>query len=47
MVCKFWLAPVALTANDGFSARELNVSRSYIEEYLPRLVEAWDEHCGS
>ena len=47
MVCKFWLAPIALAANDGFTARELNVIRSYIEEYLPRLLEAWDEHCGS
>ena len=45
-VCKFWLAPVALAANHGFSARELHVIRSYIEEYLGRLVEAWNEHCG-
>jgi len=34
-------------ANHGFSARELKVIRSYIEEYLTRLVEAWGEHCGS
>ena len=46
MVCKFWLAQVALAANHGFSARELRVIRSYIEEYLGRLVEAWNEHCG-
>jgi len=46
MVCKFWLAPVALAANHDFSARELNVIRTYIEQYLPRLLEAWDEHCG-
>jgi hypothetical protein len=46
MVCKFWLVPVALAANYDFSARELNVIRSYIEYHLPRLLEAWDEHCG-
>jgi hypothetical protein len=46
MVCKFWLAPVTLAANYDFSARELNVIRSYIDDYLPRLLEAWDEHCG-
>jgi len=43
MVCKFWLAPVALAANHDFSARELNVIRTYIEQYLPRPLEAWDE----
>jgi hypothetical protein len=47
MVCKFWLTPVALAANHGFSVHEMNVIRSYIEDYLPRLLEAWDEHCGS
>jgi hypothetical protein len=47
MVCKFWLTPVALAANHGFSARELNVIRSYIDQYLPRMLEAWEEHRGS
>jgi hypothetical protein len=46
MVCKFWLAPVTPAANYDFSAREPNVIRSYIDDYLPRLLEAWDEHCG-
>jgi len=36
----------ALARNHGFSARELNVIRSYIEEHLARILEAWDEHCG-
>jgi hypothetical protein len=47
MVCKFWLVPLALGANHGFTRREVNVIRSYIERYLPRLLEAWDEHCRS
>ncbi len=46
MGCKFWLEPVSLARNHGFTARELNVIRSYIREYLPRILEAWDEHCG-
>lgn len=47
MLCKFWLSPIDLAANYGFSDRELNVIRSYIYEHLARLREAWDEHCGS
>ena len=46
MVCKFWVAPVSLARNHGFSRRELNVIRSYIDEHLGRIREAWDEHCG-
>lgn len=46
MVCKFWLEPVALAANQGFSARELNQIRTTIETHLTRILEAWHEHCG-
>jgi len=45
-VCKFWLTPIVLAASHDLSARELNVIRTYLEEYLQRLLEAWDEHCG-
>ncbi len=45
-VCKFWLEPVTLSHNYGFSARELNVIQSRIREHLARISEAWDEHCG-
>lgn len=44
--CKFWLVPVNLAYNDGFAARELNIIRAMVIEYLPVLVEAWNEHCG-
>jgi hypothetical protein len=27
-VCKYWLSPLALAANEGFSARELNQIRA-------------------
>ena len=46
MVCKFWLEPVSLARSHEFSSWELNVIRSYIEEHLARILEAWDEHCG-
>jgi hypothetical protein len=45
-LCKFWLDPVSLAANDGFSATELNRIRGMIVKNLDRLVEAWNEHCG-
>ena len=45
-VCKFWLEPVALAYNNGFSAKELNRVRHMIVDRLQRIREAWDEHCG-
>jgi len=44
--CKFWLEPLVLSANDGFSAVELNRIRVTILKHLDRILEAWDEHCG-
>ena len=46
MNCKFWLDPVALFGNDGFSAHELNRIRALVVENRQAIVEAWDEHCG-
>jgi hypothetical protein len=46
MVCKFWLEPLALAENHGFSARELNRIRATIQANLSRIQEAWREHCG-
>jgi hypothetical protein len=46
MVCKFWLEPVTLSTNNGFSAKELNRIRKMVVDHLDRIVEAWDEHCG-
>jgi hypothetical protein len=45
-VCKYWLRPLALGRNDGFSARELNQIRSQIAFNLETILEAWHEHCG-
>ena len=44
--CKFWLEPVALERNDGFTPRELNQIRDIIVGNLARIQEAWREHCG-
>lgn len=44
--CKFWLEPVVLARNNGFSATELNRIRKLIVDRLDQITEAWDEHCG-
>jgi hypothetical protein len=43
---KFWLAPVALAWNHGFSAREVNEIRRLVVDHEHAIVEAWHEHCG-
>ena len=43
---KFWLEPVSLARNHGFTARELNVIRRIIEVHRIIILEAWHEHCG-
>jgi hypothetical protein len=45
-VCKFWLTPLALARNQGFPPHELNRIRKAIASHLPRIMEAWHEHCG-
>ena len=44
--CKFWLQPLGLANNDGFTARELNVIRRMIVTHRTAILEAWHEHCG-
>jgi hypothetical protein len=44
--CKFWLDPISLASNDGFSPHELNDIRRLVELYYQEIIEAWDEHCG-
>ncbi len=43
---KFWLVPVALAWNHGFSARELNETRRLIVAHEQAIIEDWNEHCG-
>ena len=44
--CKFWLQPIQLAANYGFTARELGVIRRLIETHYEVIIETWHEHCG-
>jgi hypothetical protein len=46
MVCKFWMKPLALAGNHGFSAKELNTIRDIITKNAYRMMEGWHEHCG-
>lgn len=41
---KFWLSPVQLTANYGFSGRELTQIKRIIEEHQVELLEVWNEY---
>lgn len=45
-LCKYWLDPVQLSMNDGFSAVELNRIRGLVLRHFDRIEEAWYEHCG-
>jgi hypothetical protein len=45
-ICKFWLEPIVLSSNNGFTAKELNRIRAIIRDNLQRILEAWNEHCG-
>jgi uncharacterized protein DUF4160 len=43
---KFWLQPVGLARNFGFSAMELGKLQSLLEEHQRELLEAWDGYFG-
>jgi hypothetical protein len=44
--CKFWLEPVALARNLGFSAKELRDMERLAIDNQQRLLEAWHEYFG-
>ncbi|MGH9641539.1 MAG: DUF4160 domain-containing protein [Terriglobales bacterium] len=44
---KFWLDPVALARNFGFSAVELHRVESVMEEHADEFLEAWNGHFGT
>ena len=43
---KFWLAPVGLALNLGFSPQELRRVQQMLSENQDRLREAWNERFG-
>lgn len=46
MLCKFWLRPIRLAKNTGFTAKELNAIAKLIAIHHRKILEAWHEHCG-
>ena len=44
---KFWLVPVALARNFGFSATELRRVESLVEQNTRKLIEEWNGHFGT
>jgi hypothetical protein len=45
LVCKFWLDPLDLSKNYGFSPKELGEIRRFIQLHQSKIEEAWHEHC--
>ena len=44
---KFWLGPVALAYNLGFTPHELRDMERMLKEHEPELLEAWYERFGA
>lgn len=44
---KFWLEPVALAGNAGFSAREIGELLKLVREHQIQFKEAWDGFFGA
>ncbi|MCG8375250.1 MAG: DUF4160 domain-containing protein [Chlorobiales bacterium] len=45
-ICKFWIEPVSLAKNNGFSSKELNTVYKQIQANNSLIKECWYEHCG-
>lgn len=44
---KFWLEPVLLARNFGYSARELRFLLDFVRENQSSLLEAWNGYFGT
>ena len=44
---KFWLSPVSVHYNLGFSARELRVIERIVRQRQEEFMEAWDAYFGT
>jgi hypothetical protein len=44
---KFWLQPVTLARNHGFSAKELRDIENIVQEYQHIIMEKWNEYFSS
>ncbi len=43
---KFWIRPVSLARNDGFSEREIRRLHQLVSNHESEIEEAWNEHFG-
>ena len=44
---KFWLVPVSVATNFGFSARELRLIEALVRENELMLLRAWNDFFGT
>jgi hypothetical protein len=44
---KFWLQPVELAKNIGFSAKELRKLQTLVEDHQERILEVWYGRFGN
>ncbi len=47
LTAKFWLKPVSLANNIGFSAKDLRKLQALVQENQEILLEAWNGHFGN
>ncbi len=47
LTAKFWLKPVSLANNIGFSAKDLRKLQALVQENQGILLEAWNGHFGN
>ena len=43
-IVKFWLSPIVMAKNQGFSGHELNRIARMVAKHEPQLLEAWHEY---
>lgn len=43
--CKFWISPLAIAYNKGFSKKELNQIEKIIVDNMGEIKTKWHEHC--
>jgi len=44
MTVKFWLKPVVLAKNIGFSPKELRKIKAIVDQHETEFIEAWNEY---
>ncbi|HVR41424.1 MAG TPA: DUF4160 domain-containing protein [Thermoanaerobaculia bacterium] len=47
LTAKFWLTPVSLHYNKGYSAREMRSIERIVIEHRNEFIKAWDDYFGT